>query len=193
MAATPDLPYVATGDNLTSAQWNSWVVGNIREIWKGQAAGDIDYYESATTKARLAGGVSNAYKTLKQNATGSALVWGSETTQFTSAQGNTSWDGDNHSAGTTTVTVNSFNTNLPNSARAVMVVVSAKWAAAGGGNSITIKPTGGYGNCLTVRSQAAGIFQDGAAIVPLNSSGQFDVVIAGAACDVYIEVWGYIR
>ena len=48
------LPTVATGDTLTAAQWNLWVKDNLSSLWPGTAAGDIDYYDSATTKAKLA-------------------------------------------------------------------------------------------------------------------------------------------
>lgn len=43
-----------TGAVLTAAQWNTNVRDNMTAIWVGTTAGDIDYYTSATAKARLA-------------------------------------------------------------------------------------------------------------------------------------------
>ena len=43
-----------TGTPISSANFGIKVVNSLKAIWAGTAAGDIDYYDSATTKAKLA-------------------------------------------------------------------------------------------------------------------------------------------
>jgi hypothetical protein len=50
------------GEIVTAAMMNEQIRDNGNEIWKGTTAGDIDYYTSATTKARL--GIGTAYQRL---------------------------------------------------------------------------------------------------------------------------------
>lgn len=53
MAFTSPMTAV-TGATFTAAQFNTHVRDNLNAIWVGTTAGDIDYYSSATVKARLA-------------------------------------------------------------------------------------------------------------------------------------------
>jgi hypothetical protein len=48
------VPTVTTGDSWSATNHNTYIRDNFAEIWKGTAAGDIDYYDSATTKVALA-------------------------------------------------------------------------------------------------------------------------------------------
>ncbi len=48
-------PFTAvTGAVFTAAQWNTYGRDNLNAIWVGSAAGDIDYYSSASAKTRIA-------------------------------------------------------------------------------------------------------------------------------------------
>lgn len=71
------MPYVTpetviAGTTTSAAKFNK-LVADILELWKGAAAGDIDYYTSATLKARLA---IVAHKFLRGNAAGNAIEYG---------------------------------------------------------------------------------------------------------------------
>ncbi len=120
------------------------------------------------------------------------LKWSFNAVFFTTYRTNPNWDGDNHGTGTTIIAANTFNADLPNTARALIISVSAKWAAASGGSYINIKPTNNLQVCLAVRAQVAGYFQDNMGVVPLDALGQMYIEIAGAAADVGINVWGYL-
>ncbi len=65
------VPTVAPGDAWSAAQHNTYLRDNMAAIWVGGVAGDLDYYTSATTKARLAIGA--AARILKSS--GAAPVW----------------------------------------------------------------------------------------------------------------------
>lgn len=60
-----------TGATYTAAQYNTYTKGNFASIWVGTNAGDMDYYTSAFTKARL--GLGGAGATMYS--TGSAPAW----------------------------------------------------------------------------------------------------------------------
>ena len=63
------------GETVTEAQFNEQIRDNFNALWVGTTAGDMDYYTSSTTKARLAGGTANAGKFIRQVAGGTALEY----------------------------------------------------------------------------------------------------------------------
>lgn len=74
MAWTSPITWVANAV-LTAAQLNQQIRDNMLAIWQGTSAGDIDYYTSATTKARL-GIPSPGYAlVLESNHAGTAPNW----------------------------------------------------------------------------------------------------------------------
>lgn len=48
------VPVVATGDWITAGWVNTYIGGNMAALWPGTAVGDMEYYLSATEKAKLA-------------------------------------------------------------------------------------------------------------------------------------------
>lgn len=48
------VPTVATGDVWTAANHNQYIRDNFSSLFVGTAAGDVDYYDSASTKAKIA-------------------------------------------------------------------------------------------------------------------------------------------
>ena len=64
-----------TGTTISTSTFGIPVVNAITEMWQGQAAGDMAYYTSATTMARLAGGTANANMYMRMNNSGSAPAW----------------------------------------------------------------------------------------------------------------------
>lgn len=64
-----------TGQTLAAADWNTAVKGNWTAAWVGSAAGDMDYYSSATAKTRVAKGTAKQVWTMNTGAT--APEWNS--------------------------------------------------------------------------------------------------------------------
>lgn len=69
--AKSDVPLVATGDWIDAAWLNQYLRDNVAAIWVGTTAGDMDYYTSASVKARL--GIGTAGQILMS--TGAAPSW----------------------------------------------------------------------------------------------------------------------
>lgn len=65
------VPTVATGDTWSATQHNTYLRDNMAAIWAGSAAGQMDYYTSATTKSNIATPAS--YAVLSHN--GSVPSW----------------------------------------------------------------------------------------------------------------------
>lgn len=65
------VPTVATGDTWTATQHNTYLRDNMSAIWAGTAAGEMDYYTSATTKSNISAPAS--YALLSHN--GSTPSW----------------------------------------------------------------------------------------------------------------------
>ena len=80
-----------TGTPISTSAFGIPVVNAITEMWQGAAAGDLAYYSSATTMARLAGGTANAGKVLMMGTAGSAPEWG-DTLNIVARQGGSSTD-----------------------------------------------------------------------------------------------------
>lgn len=64
-----------TGQTLAAADWNTAVKGNWTAAWVGSAAGDMEYYSSATAKTRVAKGTAKQVWTMNSGAT--APEWNS--------------------------------------------------------------------------------------------------------------------
>lgn len=192
MAFTP-VPAVIAGDWIDEVFINTYWVDNM-------AAGVPDVF-TAKGQLAVASGVdalgvlsvgANNKVLLADSAQSLGVKWDWNVVLVTSRLTNTGWDGDNKSTGTTIFTANAFNASLPNTARALFMSVSAKWAAASDANFINVKCNGGSGNGIVVRSQVANSFQDNAGLITLDASGQFQITVGGAAADVFLDVWGYI-
>jgi len=66
------VPVMATGDWVTPGWVNTYVGGNMSAIWVGSAVGDMEYYLSATEKARLA---KPSVDSLLKNTNAGAVSW----------------------------------------------------------------------------------------------------------------------
>ena len=186
------VPTVATGDTWTAANHNAYIKDNfaagVPDIFT--AKGDLAVATAADAAVAL--GVGPNYQTLiADSGEASGVKWGSQL-QFTGRLTNGSWDGDTKTTGTYTIAANTFNANLPNAARALLVSLSARWTTANNGNSCNIRKPGEGNNGVLVRGLVANFFVDNMGIVPLDGSGQFEVVVSTASAEVYIDVWGYI-
>lgn len=62
-----------TGATYQASEYNTYTKGNFTAIWVGTTAGDMEYYTSATAKARLAKGT--ALQVLRMNSGATAPEW----------------------------------------------------------------------------------------------------------------------
>ena len=186
------VPTVATGDTWTAANHNTYIRDNfaagVPDIFT--AKGDLAVATAADAAAAVGVGADNSSLIADSGET-AGVKWGSQL-QFTGQQTNGAWNGDSKSTGTYTIAANTFNANLPNAARALLVSLSARWTTANNGNSCNIRKPGEGSNGILVRGLVANFFVDNMGIVPLDGSGQFEVVVSTASAEVYIDVWGYI-
>ncbi|MCC7513015.1 MAG: hypothetical protein IT296_10240 [Anaerolineae bacterium] len=192
MAYTP-LPLVAAGDWIDevfiNTYWRDNMAAGVPDVFS--AKGQLAVGTGVDTMEVLNAGANNKVL-MADSAQATGLKWDFNLVLFTSPRKNSSWDGDNIAVSITTMTANTFNTELPNSARALLLTLTAKWTAVSDSNYCNIYPGGSGGNCVLVRSRVANIFMDVMGLVPLNASGEMAIRVAGAAADVDINVWGYI-
>lgn len=189
------VPTVATGDPWTAANHNTYIRDNfaagVPDIFTTK--GDLAVASAANAASRL--GVGSNYQVLMaDSAEANGVKWAENVVmRRTGALGNTSWDGDSKSVGTTTVVANTFSGTIPTNAKGVLVSVSAKWAAANSASTLDVRPTGATGsNCLKVRALVANYWMDAIGWVPLDANGRFDVVVNNASVEVYLEIWGWV-
>jgi hypothetical protein len=99
--AFTSVPTVATGDVWSAANHNQYIKDNFAALWVGSAAGDIDYYSSATAKTRLA---KPSVDSVLKNTSAGVPSWKAvlELLSVASRQGGSATDWN--TAGTTTYT-----------------------------------------------------------------------------------------
>jgi hypothetical protein len=106
---------------------------------------------------------------------------------------NTSWDGDGKTIGSTTITANTFNSNIPANAKAILINASVQWASISPRPKAIIDVVGSIsGWSIMVAGWFANEFMYGSGLVIL-SNGQFRFTVQGVnALSVYLYVIGYI-
>jgi len=206
------VPSVVTGQAYPASSYNTYVKGNFEALWIYTTAGDIVYASSSTVLARLGIGANNsllrstgsapswmapgsALQQLRVNAAGNALEWANSFTALTAYKISTNWNGSSKSVANTNVALTEFDASYTSSLgiKAVLLALSASWAAASGANTVNIRPNNtGTANGLLVRSLIAGQFIDNFGVVPV-SAGNINIDVTGAAATVYIAMWGYLQ
>lgn len=164
---------------------------NLDELWKYTTAGDILYANTSTSLTPVAIG-SEGQVLRVSSGVPTWVTLGSQTYPFQDGnRTNTSWDGDSKSVDTYVINAHSFNADIPTNATGIFVSVSAKWTTLNAANELDIRTNGVSGNGVHVRSLVANYFMDNSGYVPLNASGEFQVVINNASAEVYLDIWGY--
>jgi len=164
---------------------------NLNELWKYTTAGDILYAGTSTSLSRLPLGTTN--QVLK--VVGGVPVWSDlipQTVLFTDVKTNASWNGSSKSVGVYDITANTFNSDIPTSAKGIIVFVTAKWATDGFAYNINIKTKGASNPVLYIRNDT-NYYLEKQAIIPLDSNGQFTVSVQTSTVEyIKIHVLGYI-
>lgn len=96
--------------------------------------------------------------------------------------------------GNTLVNISSWGiTNPTPPIRAIVARLSTRWAAAADGSTFQLQAADGN-LYLVARALVANIFVDTQGIVPVNSSGQFRIVVGGAATTAtYLDILGWFQ
>lgn len=111
---------------------------------------------------------------------------------FRESRSHANWDGDAQVVGTTTFSVNDFNSDIPSGALAIYVYLEVIWTTASSGNYIVLRPTGASSQPICCRAYVGGYAINTSGIVPLSLNHQFNITIGGADTTyTYIGVWGY--
>ena len=164
---------------------------NLNELWKYTTAGDILYAGTSTSLSRLPLGTTN--QVLK--VVGGVPVWSNlipQTVLFTEPKTNASWDGSSKTTGSYDITANTFNSDIPTSAKGIMVFVTAKWTTNGSAYNINIKTKGATNPVIYLRNDT-NYFIEKQATIPLDSNGQFTVIVQTATVEyIKVHVLGYI-
>jgi hypothetical protein len=104
---------------------------------------------------------------------------------------NSSWDGDAKAETTHTITLNSFNAAIPNTAKLVFVTGWVDFIGVGSGYYLQIKPYGGTPAvyCRSVPDTAYPVGFSG--MVPVGDSGRIQVDCIGSGMTVYLAIVGW--
>lgn len=102
-----------------------------------------------------------------------------------------SYDGNDTISASTVSIDTSAVFGVPAGARALLLRVVATWAAAAAASQLSVRPKAASHATATIRAHTTSA-QDMTVIVPCNSDGDIDVIVANAsATNVTIQVWGY--
>lgn len=102
------------------------------------------------------------------------------------------WDGVSKAIGTYSIDTSAA--GLPVGVKACLVYAGAQWAAASNSNTLSVRPTGGTADALGLIALVAGANVRAQGIVPCDSSGDFDAIVAGATSNPsYLWIWGYLQ
>lgn len=175
-----------TGEVVTASMMNQQIRDNGNAIWVGTTAGDLDYYSDSTNKARIPIGSSND----QLMAIGGVPAWGRNAVFFIGNRGNTSWDGDNKSTGSTTIVANTFNSDVPADAKAVIVQLTCKFPVGADAGSFVKVGADASQNCLICRpyESSGNYFYDAYGVVPLTSGHEMIIGVNETHGNVSVDL-----
>lgn len=185
-------PTVATGDLWTASNHNTYIRDNFAAGVPGAftAAGQMVYASGVQAAAILA--APQAGQVLGYNA--GVPGWKLPLTVFLPPLGG--YPGSLYTYGTVTVTANTWNSNIPATAKALLMSISCQSTVQY--LSVNVGPTGHVNvnsRCLRAVLDNSNMYHDRMGLVPLVN-GQFDVNVAngniGDQANVMITVWGYL-
>lgn len=191
MAYNP-VPSVTTGDLWTASNHNTYIRDNfaagVPDIFTTK--GDIVAASGANACDRLAVGAAGQVLTPDASA-GVGLKWNTVLNPQLTPLTNSGWDDDTILETTHTITINTFNASIPNTAKLISVT---GWvinnATSDKDFMVTIRPYGGadaiYIPC-TMRYYKTAF----SGIVPVGDSGRIQVVNVGSAVTMNLRVVGW--
>ncbi len=101
------------------------------------------------------------------------------------------WDGIAQATGTYAIDTSA--SGLPAGVRAVLVYYAGTWLLAANTSHLTLRPKGSGDVACGVSALVAAYNVRGQGIVPCDSAGDFDAVIAGAnSTAAWLHIWGYL-
>jgi hypothetical protein len=110
---------------------------------------------------------------------------------LTTPKTSTDWDGDVKNTGTYDIDSSASPWSLPAGVKAIVIRLAANWGAANSGYYAALRPNGQTEFTSVVKAYFNG-YVEMTAVVPVDSNGDFEVVIGGAnTTGVYLQLWGY--
>ena len=192
MSYTP-VPLVVAGDWIDevfiNTYWSNNMAAGVPDIFT--AKGDLAVATAANAASALAVGINNQVL-MPDSSLANGVKWDYNFVPLTAKKNSANWNGSSKAIGTYAVPLTEFHAAYTSGfgIRAVLIALSASWAAASGGSVCNVRPPSASGNGVLVRSLVAGLFIDNNGIVPA-SSGNIEIVVTGAAATVYVDLWGY--
>jgi hypothetical protein len=187
------VPLVSTGDLWTATNHNTYIKDNfaagVPDIFTTK--GDIAVATGADVAVRMAAGANGLFL-MADSAQANGLIY--RACPVVLSKTHTSWDGDAPAAGTYGQTPAGWGYDtvspLP---KWLIIALEAVWSTQNNGQYVFIRPpSSGAVPQLMVRSSTANISQQGFGIVPLDSSGNWDIVVGGSNLTaVYVRICGY--
>lgn len=190
---SPDYIYVKAGDYTLSVLDTGNMLfdgtGYASFAGDGRVGGGI--YVGATNVDPGAGNVeyTGDLKALRDGSLRTGYIFVPLSTPATS----TDWDGnDTKTPGTYSIDTSASPWSIPAGVKAVLVQVSAQWAAANNSSTLTVRPRGGSTNVMVIRASVASVNVDGMGIIPCDANGDIDIVVSTAnAVNTVLRIWGY--
>ena len=168
---------------------NEQLRDNMTELLKGTQTGDITCNSSANEMEVIHPVGDN--KVLMSTSASSVPSYGYNFMFSGSAMMNTDYDGDPKAIGTYTLSASDW--GVPSGARAIVVAFSALWGSTGLTKWANLRPVSTNQWCVGVAAHTADFYNNNSGIVPLDSSGNFELIVYGENCtQVHITIWGYI-
>lgn len=186
------VPTVATGDLWTAANHNTYIRDNfsagVPHIFT--AKGDMVAAGGSQDAKKVAVGSVGQVLTPDSGET-AGIKWADNLNPKITALTNSSWDGDAKAEATHTITLNSFNAAIPNTAKVVFVTGWVDFIGVGSGYYLQIKPYGGTPAvyCRSVPDTAYPVGFSG--MVPVGDSGRIQVDCIGSGMTVYLAIVGW--
>jgi hypothetical protein len=168
---------------------NEQVRDNMTELLKGTQTGDIVCNSSATEMEALH--VGDANTVLMSTSASTVPTYGYNFVLSTTALMNTDYDGDPKSTGSYILSASDW--GVPSDARGIVVAFSALWGSTGLTKWANLRPVDSNQWCVGVAAHTADFYNNNSGIVPLDSSGNFELIVYGENCtQVHITIWGWI-
>ena len=174
------------GEKVTEQMLDEQIKDNLNEIWKFDGSNQIWYSTGSST----------ANKTTSGSVNGSVLVVVSGSPTWKNLWNscsltNSAWDGDSKSG--STYTLNAYSTfGVPNTAKAILLKGTTKWAQVGESYYLSVVSTSGGLDFMEVNASIANWGLKFNGVVILDSSGNFNVGISGSTTYTYLGITAWM-
>lgn len=164
--------------NSARPQGVEWVVDPAFNLI--EAKGDLLVGVGSKSAARLPAGA-DGQELRADSSRGTGVRWVTPIV-YGGPWGNPAWDGDPQAVSTTNVKASVFNSNVPDTAKMILIHISAKWATLNENFFVRVYPPGTPANFVIVRGNSVwseNNLIDASGWVPLSTDGRFVLEVGG--------------